>query len=57
MGISGGPKSYPDGLVYLLDPANTNSYSGIGNTVFNIVNFGHCGITILEKESAPTSIK
>ena len=38
MGVSGGPKSYPDGLVYLVDPANTNSYSGIGNTIFNIVN-------------------
>lgn len=38
MGVSGGPKSYPDGLVYLVDPANINSYSGIGNTIFNIVN-------------------
>lgn len=38
MGVSGGPKSYPDGLVYLVDPANTKSYSGIGNTIFNIVN-------------------
>jgi hypothetical protein len=36
MGISGGPKSYPDGLIFHLDPANKRSYPGTGTTIFDL---------------------
>ncbi len=37
MGVSGGPKSYPDGLIFYVDPTNTNTYSGVGTTAYNLI--------------------
>jgi len=36
MGISGGPKSNVDGLIFHLDPANKRSYPGTGTTIFDL---------------------
>ena len=38
MGVSGGSKSTGEGLVFYIDPANARSYSGIGNTIYDLVN-------------------
>lgn len=38
MGVSGGSKSSGEGLVFYIDPANFRSYSGIGNTIYDLVN-------------------
>lgn len=38
MGVSGGSKSSGEGLVFYIDPANSRSYSGIGNTIYDLVN-------------------
>jgi hypothetical protein len=38
MGVSGGSKSTGEGLVFYIDPANSRSYSGIGNTIYDLVN-------------------
>ncbi len=38
MGLGHSPSIVVDGLVFMIDPNNTNSYSGYGNTVYNIVN-------------------
>jgi hypothetical protein len=36
MGVSGGPKSNVDGLIFHLDPANKRSYPGTGTTIFDL---------------------
>jgi hypothetical protein len=46
MGLNYNPTIVPDGLVMYLDPANSRSYSGNGNTVYNLVN-GGVGVTIV----------
>jgi hypothetical protein len=38
MGTISGPFSIPDGLVFYLDAANSTSYSGSGNTFYNLIN-------------------
>lgn len=38
MGVSGGSKSSGEGLVFYIDPANSRSYSGIGNTIYDLIN-------------------
>jgi hypothetical protein len=38
MGIYSGPPSASDGLVFYLDATNSASYSGSGNTFYNLVN-------------------
>jgi hypothetical protein len=38
MGLGHSPSIVVDGLVFMIDPNNTNSYSGYGNTVYNLVN-------------------
>ncbi len=46
MGTKYNPKVVTNGLVYYLDAANTKSYSGSGNTVFNIALSSAIGGTI-----------
>lgn len=36
MGVSGGPKSNVDGLIFHLDPANKRSYPGTGTTIYDL---------------------
>lgn len=36
MGVSGGPKSIVDGLIYNIDPFNKRSYPGTGTTIFDL---------------------
>ena len=36
MGVSGGPKSVADGLIFHIDPANKRSYPGTGTTIFDL---------------------
>lgn len=36
MGVSGGPKSIVDGLIYNIDPSNKRSYPGTGTTIFDL---------------------
>ena len=38
MGLGHSPSIVVDGLVFMIDPNNTNCYSGFGNTVYNLVN-------------------
>ena len=38
MGTYSGPPSASDGLVFYLDATNSASYSGSGNTFYNLVN-------------------
>jgi len=38
MGLGHSPSVVVDGLVFCIDPNNTNCYSGFGNTVYNLVN-------------------
>jgi len=38
MGLGHSPSIVVDGLVFMIDPNNTNCYSGSGNTVYNLVN-------------------
>lgn len=38
MGLGHSPSIVVDGLVFMIDPNNTNCYSGYGNTVYNLVN-------------------
>jgi hypothetical protein len=38
MGLAHSPSVIIDGLVFYLDPNNTRSYAGYGNTVYNLVN-------------------
>jgi len=38
MGLGHSPSIVVDGLVFMIDPNNTNSYSGYGNTIYNLVN-------------------
>jgi hypothetical protein len=46
MGLNYNPTIVPDGLVMYLDPANSRSYSGSGNTVYNLVNGGIAGTIV-----------
>ncbi len=46
MGISGGPNTIEDGLVFTLDAADRNSYSGSGNAWRNIGGSGYNGTFI-----------
>ena len=41
MGIDIGPIEVTDGLVFQLDAGNTRSYSGSGNTAYNLSGFGN----------------
>ena len=38
MGINYNPRGVSEGLIYYIDPYNNRSYSGTGNTVYNLVN-------------------
>jgi hypothetical protein len=38
MGLGHSPSIIVDGLVFYIDPNNTNCYPGFGNTVYNLVN-------------------
>jgi len=38
MGINYNPRGVSEGLIYYIDPYNNRSYSGNGNTVYNLVN-------------------
>lgn len=38
MALGHSPSIVMDGLVYYIDPSNTRSYSGYGNTIYNMVN-------------------
>ena len=38
MGLGHSPSIIVDGLVFYIDPNNTNCYSGSGNTIYNLVN-------------------
>jgi len=38
MGLAHSPAVIVDGLVFYLDPNNTKSYAGYGNTVYNLIN-------------------
>jgi hypothetical protein len=38
MGLGHSPSIVVDGLVFYIDPNNTNCYPGFGNTVYNLVN-------------------
>ncbi len=38
MGLGHSPSIVVDGLIFMIDPNNTNCYSGSGNTVYNLVN-------------------
>ena len=38
MGLGHSPSIVVDGLVFYIDPNNTNCYSGSGNTIYNLVN-------------------
>ena len=38
MGLGHSPSIVVDGLVFMIDPNNTNCYPGFGNTVYNLVN-------------------
>ena len=38
MGLGHSPSIVVDGLVFMIDPNNTNCYSGSGNTIYNLVN-------------------
>lgn len=43
MAIGYNPTTVTEGLIYYIDPNNNRSYSGIGNTVYNLVNSGFGG--------------
>lgn len=45
MGTEYNPRLVTDGLVFFLDAANTRSYSGSGNTVYNIASTSAIGAT------------
>ena len=38
MGLSHSPTIVSDGLIFYIDPNNTRSYPGFGNTVYNLIN-------------------
>lgn len=44
MGIAYNTSIVMDGLVFCIDAANTRSYSGSGNTIYDLSNFGNTGI-------------
>lgn len=46
MGQYYNPTLPADGLQYLIDPYNTKSYSGTGNTILNLIDFSGIGTTI-----------
>jgi hypothetical protein len=46
MGLNYNPTIVPDGLVMYMDITNSRSYSGSGNTIYNLVN-GGVGVTIV----------
>ena len=46
MGLNYNPTIVPDGLVMYLDPANSRSYSGSGNTVYNMALSSSIGATL-----------
>jgi len=46
MGLNYNPTIVPDGLVMYMDITNSRSYSGSGNTVYNLVNGGIAGTII-----------
>ena len=43
MGLNYNPTIVPDGLVMYFDPANSRSYSGSGNTIYDLTGFGNDG--------------
>ena len=43
MGISTGPRTNNDGLVFYIDPGNTRSYSGAGTIIYDLVSGGIAG--------------
>ena len=55
MGVSGGSKSTGEGLVFYIDPANSRSYSGIGNTIYDLVNTSIGGTFINGASIDPTN--
>ena len=59
MGLSHSPSIVTDGLVYYVDPNNTRSYPGFGNTVYNLIN-SSTGATFVNSGVSPidsTNIK
>jgi hypothetical protein len=52
MAIGYNPTTVTEGLIYYIDPNNNRSYSGIGNTVYNLVNSGFGG-TFVGLTTAP----
>ena len=46
MGLNYNPTIVPDGLVMYMDITNSRSYSGSGNTVYNLVNGGIAGTIV-----------
>ena len=46
MGISTGPRTNNDGLVFYIDPGNARSYSGAGITIYNLVSGGIGGTLV-----------
>ena len=52
MGINYNPRGVSEGLIYYIDPNNVKSYSGTGNTVYNLVN-ASIGGTFVGSTAAP----
>ena len=52
MAIGYNPTAVTEGLIYYIDPDNNRSYSGIGNTVYNLINSGFGG-TFVGLTTAP----
>jgi len=52
MGINYNPRGVSEGLIYYIDPYNNRSYSGTGNTVYNLVN-ASIGGTFVGSTAAP----
>jgi len=52
MGINYNPRGVSEGLIYYIDPNNVKSYSGTGNTIYNLVN-ASIGGTFVGSTAAP----
>jgi hypothetical protein len=52
MGINYNPRGVSEGLIYYIDPNNVKSFSGTGNTVYNLVN-ASIGGTFVGSTAAP----
>ena len=37
MGVVSGVNTVTDGLIFYVDPTNTNTYSGVGTTAYNLI--------------------